>query len=228
MKILFILALMVSIEAPFFSYLPEQPDCKPDTVESEVSNTEFARVYFDSPSSEDGGITRSLLHEFDCSVPKWQKDSPITAIELSGQIELVLYEHKKYRGDHQVLNHLNNGSLEGIPEKFSTPGSVKLLYKGKEDCISSINQDPEDAISYIFVEDQITGGLNEMPDEVPHRLYMTNRHANKSISVRYKLNGRVQNILTVKLEPEERKSIIGYVLRNPKTIILLNARFLDE
>lgn len=227
MKLLLVLVMMISNESFFSNHLSEW-NGRTDIATYAVTDTAFARVYADALPAEDGKTTRSLLHEFDCSVPKWKKDLPITAFEISKNIELVIYESKNYKGDYKVYNHLNSKGLSDMPEKFSFPGSIKVLYNGNKDCISTINQYSEDAIEYVSVEDQMEEIINADPQVVEHGIYVVNRHPSKAVLVRYKFNGRNQRIFTARVSPAEKKRVIGYVLKNPKSVAILGAKYLNE
>ncbi|WP_421947481.1 hypothetical protein [Phaeodactylibacter xiamenensis] len=104
-----------------------------------LNNHYSAKAYYNPYPWEVGGTARRLLHEFDCSVPRWRKQHPITYCAISSNIDLVLYELENYQGEYRVLS--GSSSLNGFPEKFKTPGSVEVLYKGNRKCISTIGRE---------------------------------------------------------------------------------------
>lgn len=230
MKLLFLLLLLCSIEKPLSNDLPELHLHKKNPA-SEITKGEFARFFNKADTPDIGRTILNLVYEFDCSVPRWRKKEPITSCEVSKNIELVLYEFAKYKGESIVLRYSDEGGFFKIPEKFRTPGSVKVFYKGNKECISSVNLDIEEgkAIDYVTIEEKFKEVVNvERPNTMwDAAIYISNSHPSKTISVRYNLLGRNQNLNTVEVKPNEEKYIIGYNQKILRTATILDAKFID-
>ena len=226
MKFLFIFLMITPIGNSILNPSPTL-NCESNITELENRNRVYARVYTNSASAELRKDSEQLIHDFDCSIPKWRKYIPITAFEVSEEVELVLYEHENYKGESVTFSHFKKEKNLRFPRKFGIPGSIKVLYKGKEKCISNINQKAENALDYILIEEQTDEIVNYNTQLERNKIFVNNNHPSRAIFVRYRINGRSQAVRTVLLDPKKKKQVLRYFVRRPVDISIIDAKFLD-
>lgn len=235
-------------------------DIKYDDIEigGILPDSYYAKVFYNPRPWEVGGNSRSLLHEFDCSIPRWRKGKAMTSCQISANIELILYESENYKGDYKVLDG-NSSSLKNFPKKFLTPGSIEVFYKGNRSCISKANSSSRrksnnrtssnrnstsnspsnnrrnNSSSSKNTERNASSYVSVKTEmakpfsNLDYYIYIYNYHTSKTISVRYSVKDKYgEQKHNIKIYPNERESVGGYNLPHSQSVSILSARYVDD